>query len=305
MSTKHFIKDQDQSKEEILSVIELAKNIKQSPADYSQALAGKSVVMLFEKPSLRTHISFDIGIQKLGGHALYIGQQNGQLGQRERVKDVALNLACWSDAIVARVFEQSVLDELAQHAGIPVINALSDLYHPCQAMADYLTIAENFDDLSKVTLAYVGDGNNVAQSLLLVAAILGIEFKIVHPEGYGINGEILDLAQSIAASSGAKITITTDINALKNTDVIYTDTWISMGDDVKFDDIKSQFMSYQVNESMMKLAGAKYFMHCQPAHLGQEISESLFDSEYSLASQQAENRMWAQNAILVNLFSEK
>lgn len=300
---KHFLADHMCDQTQLLALIELAKNIKKNPEQYESALKGKSVVMLFEKPSLRTHISFDIGIQKLGGHALYIGQQNGQLGERERVQDVAKNLACWSDAIVARVFKQTVLEELSDYAGIPVINALSDLYHPCQALADYLTIAEHYDDLTKVTVAYVGDGNNVAHSLLLMAATLGINFKLVTPKGHGIVASVLDQALNIAQNSGAKIMVSDDIADLENTDVIYTDTWISMGDSTNVDTIKATFEHYQVNHAMMKLANAKHVMHCQPAHLGQEITQDLFDSELSLASQQAENRMWAQNAVLLTLLS--
>lgn len=306
MSAQHFLSDCQFDKEKILAIIALAKKIKAKPQDYSQALAGKSVVMLFEKPSLRTHISFDIGIQKLGGHAIYIGQQNGQLGARERVKDVAINLSCWSDAVVARVFKQSVLEELSENASVPVINALSDLYHPCQALADFLTIAEHYDDVTKVKLAYVGDGNNVAQSLLLLSAVLGVECTIVCPEGHQINEQVVDQAMTVAQDSGAKLTLTDKLEAITGFDVIYTDTWVSMGDETKVEEILEKFMPYQVNHDLMTTTGAKHFLHCQPAHLDQEITTALFDdNEFSLTTNQAENRMWAQNALLVTLLGEQ
>lgn len=304
MSLLHFLADDQQSQNQVNELIALAKNIKAKPEDYTQALAGKSIVMLFEKPSLRTHISFDIGIQKLGGHALYIGQQNGQLGERERVYDVAKNLACWSDAIVARVFEHQVLEELSTHSGIPVINALCNLYHPCQALADYLTVAEHFDDLSQVNFAYVGDGNNVSNSLMLTAAVLGMNFTMASPKGFSGEAQVFAKAQQIAAQTGANIKLVSDVADLGQQDVIYTDTWVSMGDDAKSAKILDKFAAFQVNHQLMKACGAQFVMHCQPAHLGQEISQELFDSDYSLADQQAENRMWAQNAVLVTLFGE-
>ena len=303
MSLKHFLADDQLDKTQLLALISLAIKIKQTPADYQNVLAGKSVVMLFEKPSLRTHISFDIGIQKLGGHALYVGQQNGQLGERERVADVAKNLACWSDAIVARVFKHQVLEELAEHAGIPVINALCDLYHPCQALADFVTLAETFEDLSQVKLAYVGDGNNVSNSLMLMAATLGVDFTLVCPQGFGPQAQMFNKAKDIAQKSASKLLLTTDINAIGPQDAIYTDTWISMGDEANVADILSAFASYQVNHQLMENAGASVVMHCQPAHLGEEITAELFDSNQSVASAQAENRMWAQNAVLTSLFS--
>jgi len=303
MSLLHFLADDQLSKTQLLALIALAKKIKNNPAEYSQALAGKSIVTIFEKPSLRTHISFDIGIEKLGGHSLYIGQQNGQLGERERVKDVAKNLACWADAIVARVFKQTVLDEMAEYAGIPVVNALSDLYHPCQALADFVTLSENFTELSQIKLAYVGDGNNVSNSLMLMSAILGMKFTLLCPQGYGPNAFIVNKAQQIAVESGAEIVLTNDVAALGEQDVIYTDTWISMGDSTNVQDILNTFMPFQVNHQMMESAGANVVMHCQPAHLEEEITTELFDSEMSVAFAQAENRMWAQNAVLVSLLN--
>lgn len=302
---KNFLADDELNKKQLLALIELAIKIKKNPADYSQALAGKSVAMIFEKPSLRTHVSFDMGINKLGGHALYLGQQNGKLGERERVSDYAKNLSCFSDVIVARVFSHDSIQGLAEHASVPVINALCDLYHPCQALADFVTLTEKFGDLSKVKLAYVGDGNNVANSLMIMAATLGVDFTLVTPTGYEAQTSIIEKAQAVAVSSGAKLNITNDINNIGRQDVIYTDTWISMGDedDSKKAEILAHFAPYQVNQKLMEHTDASVVMHCQPAHLEEEITTALFDSDMAVVFQQAENRMWAQNSVLVSLFA--
>lgn len=307
MSLQHFLADDQLSKKQILELIKLAIKIKTNPADYSQALAGKSVAMIFEKPSLRTHVSFDMGISKLGGHALYLGQQNGKLGERERISDYANNLSCYADAIVARVFSNNSIEGLAEHASVPVVNALCDVYHPCQSLADFVTLTEVFSDLSTVKLAYVGDGNNVSNSLMLMAAILGVNFTLVYPEGNGPDNDILVKAKALAEESGSKMVFTTDINAIGQQDAIYTDTWISMGNEDASEkaEILAKFSPYQVNHKLMENAGAKVVMHCQPAHLGEEITEELFDSEMSVVFQEAENRMWAQNAVLVSLLGNQ
>jgi ornithine carbamoyltransferase len=249
-----------------------------------------------------------MGINKLGGHALYLGQQNGKLGERERVSDYAKNLSCYADAIVARVFSHDSIQGLAQHGSVPVINALCDLYHPCQALADFVTITEQLPNLGKtslsgVKLAYVGDGNNVSNSLMIMAATLGVDFTLVCPQGNGANTAMLDKAQTLAAQSGANFTYTNDISVIGEQDVIYTDTWISMGDEdaSKKAEILAKFAPYQVNHALMQQANANVVMHCQPAHLEEEITTELFDSEMSVVFQQAENRMWAQNAVLVTL----
>ena len=306
----HFLADDQLTKVQLLDLIELALTIKKNPEDYSQALAGKSVAMIFEKPSLRTHVSFDMGISKLGGHALYLGQQNGKLGERERVSDYAKNLSCYADIIVARVFSHDSIQQLAKHASIPVINALCDLYHPCQALADFVTLTENLtqlgkDDLTQVKLAYVGDGNNVSNSLMLVAAILGVDFTLISPKGYEAKISMVEKAKALAAKSGAQLTFTNDIDAIALHDVIYTDTWVSMGNEdlTKKKAVLEVFASYRVNHNLMAKAGAKIVMHCQPAHLEEEITTKLFDSKMSVVFQQAENRMWAQNSVLVTLFS--
>jgi len=303
MNIEHFLADDQLTKPQILDLIALARDIKLQPERYSQALAGKSVAMIFEKPSLRTHVSFDIGINKLGGHALYLGQQNGKLGERERVSDYAKNLSCYADAIVARVFNNSSIEQLAQHGSVPVINALCDMYHPCQALADFVTLAENFPDLSTIKLAYIGDANNVSNSLMLMAAIVGVDFTLVCPEGYGPEDKMVNKALKFSEASDSKLLLTTDISALGQQDAIYTDTWISMGDNTNVADILAIFKPYQVNHQLMEKAGASIVMHCQPAHLDEEITTELFDSEMSVAFQSAENRMWAQNAVLVTLLA--
>lgn len=304
----NFLADDQLDKKQLLPLIELAIKIKAAPADYNQTLAGKSVAMIFEKPSLRTHVSFDMGINKLGGHALYLGQQNGKLGERERVSDYAKNLSCFADLIVARVFSHDSIQGLAQHASVPVVNALCDLYHPCQALADFVTLQESLaalgkSELTAIKLAYVGDGNNVSNSLMLMAAILGVDFTLVTPAGYEAQADMIEKTKQLAKESGATFTARTDIAAIGKQDVIYTDTWISMGDEDagKKAEILAHFAPYQVNHALMAAAGASVVLHCQPAHLEEEITTELFDSDYAKVFQQAENRMWAQNAVLVTL----
>lgn len=287
----------------INQLISLAKDVKQHPQNYANVLAGKSIAGLFEKPSLRTRVSFDVGINKLGGHFVYLDCQDGQLSGREALKDIGANLACWADGIVARVFKHDTLLKLAEGADVPVINALCDLYHPCQALADFVTLSEAFGRVSDLTISYIGDGNNVSNSLMLMGAILGNEVRIITPPGYGPAADMVAKAEQLAGQNGGKIVVSEDIQACFGSDVLYTDTWISMGDDTPFADIEQTFMPYQLSMSLFKQAGASYVLHCQPAHRGQEITSELMDSEYSLLLNEAENRMHAQNAILIHLFN--
>jgi ornithine carbamoyltransferase len=284
-------------------LLNLALDVKQQPAKYTQALAGKSVALIFEKPSLRTRVSFDVGIYKLGGHSVYLDQQNGAMGKRETIADFGRNLACWTDVIVARVFSQHTLAELAAVSGIPVINALSDLYHPCQALADLLALKERFDDLAKVHLAYVGDGNNVCHSLLIGAALSGMTMTVVTPKGFEPSTQVWQQAQQIADKTGAQLRLTEQLAAAKGVDAIYTDTWLSMGDKADPDVIEHTFRPYQINAQLMQQLSVRYFMHCLPAHREHEVTSEVLDSDVSLVLLQAENRMHAQNAVLISLFA--
>jgi ornithine carbamoyltransferase len=293
----------DWNKTQLEQLLTLARTIKNNPNDYRTALDGQSIVALFEKPSLRTRVSFDIGIHKLGGHLVYLDSQSNKLAGREDIKDMGANLACWANAIVARVFSHSTLEALAESAKVPVINALCDKYHPCQAVADYLTVSEYYPDLSKVKIAYIGDGNNVTHSLMLVGVALGCEVIVITPPGYEVDAEIVKLTELRAAKFGGKLTVSNDVKAAIGAQVLYTDTWISMGDNTPIEQIKEVFDPYKINEELMLLTGADYVMHCQPAHRDLEISGSLIDSEKSLLMQQAENRMHGQNAILVQLLA--
>ena len=300
---QHLLSIKDLSQQALLDLLALAQTIKANPAEYRNVLDGKSVVMLFEKPSLRTRVSFDIGINKLGGHCLYLDQQNGALGKREPVSDFAANISCWADAIVARTFLHSTIEELAEHGTVPVINALSDLYHPCQGLADFLTLTEQYGDVSKVKLAYVGDGNNVTHSLMFGAAILGAQLTVICPPGHFPDGKVVCEAQELAAQHGGKLILSSDIAAIEDHDAIYTDTWISMGDSASMEEIEAKLKPYQVNAELMQKAGAKHFMHCLPAYREVEVTAEIVDGEGSLILHQAENRMHAQNAVLVTLLS--
>ncbi len=298
---EHLLSVKDLSKEQLLELLGLAKDFKANPGKYAQALAGKSIVTIYEKESLRTRVTFDIGINKLGGHAVYLDSRNGAIGQRETVKDYAKNLSRWADGIVARVMSHKTLEGLVEHGSVPVINSLCDLYHPCQALADFLTISEYYDDLSKVKLAYVGEGNNVTHSLLLAGAILGAEITAVCPKGSSPDAQIVKEAMALAANSGGKIDVTDDLNAIVGYDIVYGDTWVSMGDNTPLEAVKEKYMPYQINKELLEKTGIKHVMHCLPAHREYEITSEVMDSEQSIVFDQAENRMHAQNAVLLTL----
>lgn len=289
------------SAKEAEALLALALDVKRHPEKYSDVLSGKSIAGLFEKPSLRTRVSFDVGINKLGGHFVYLDAQANKLAGREDAKDTAMNLACWCDAIVARVMDHQTLVEFADAVDIPVINALCDWYHPCQALADYLAMAETFEQIKGKTMCYIGDGNNVTHSLLLLGVLLGVNVTVITPKGFEADASIIKLAAEKAAATGAVVTVSNDLSAAQGADVLYADTWLSMGDDTPLAEIKTQFMPYQLNAELMQSSGAQYVMHCQPAHRDLEITGELMDSSASLLMLEAENRMHAQNAILVDL----
>ncbi len=296
-----FARDLDISTEELLALLDLAADVKRSPRDFRRALDGKSAALLFEKPSLRTRLTFELAVQQLGGNVVTV---DGPIGAREPLRDVARNLARWVDVIVARTFEQSTIDGLARWANVPVINALSDLYHPCQALADCLTIREHFRSFRHLNIAFVGDGNNVAHSLMLCAARLGMNITIATPVGYEPNPQILDDAQALAAVSGALIAVTTDpVDAVKGAHVVYTDVWASMGQENEAAERRRIFRPYQVNNELLTHADDALVMHCLPAKRGEEITDEVMESPRNIAFDQAENRLHAQKALLLMLVS--
>ncbi len=301
---KHFLTGFDWSSENMLNLLDLARDMKKEPGKYRSDLLGKSIVILFEKPSLRTRTTFDIAMSRLGGHALYLDQQNGAIGKRETVKDYARNLSRWTDGIVARVFRHDTIEELARYGTVPVVNALCDLYHPGQALADFQTVREHYDDLSKVKLAYFGDGNNVTNSLLITGAKLGATVTAVCPKGYGPDVQIYEKALEIASKTGARLAVTDDVDAVKGYDVAYTDTWVSMGDDTPLDAVRARYMKYQINRELLDRTGISWVLHCQPAHREYEITSEIMDGPMSLVYDQAENRMHVHAAILSTLLNQ-
>jgi ornithine carbamoyltransferase len=282
------------------AVLQLAGIMKSRPADFQRALAGRQMVMFFEKPSLRTRLTFEAGMMSLGGTAMFVDQTHERIDAREKLSDVAHNLERWVDLIVLRTFSQQIIEGMAQHASIPVINALSDLEHPCQALADYLTLLERFGDVKNRSLAYIGDGNNVAHSLLLTCACLGSSIRVAAPQGYAPNPQIVAAAREIAEETGAEIRLLTDPHeAVVGADAIYTDAWTSMGQEREEDERAKIFPPYQVNSELMaEAAPHAVFMHCLPAHRGLEVTDAVMDSRQSVVFEQAENRLHVQKAIL-------
>jgi len=258
------------------------------------------MVMFFEKPSLRTRLTFEAGMTSLGGTAMFVDQTASRLDARETLSDIAHNLERWVDVIVLRTFAQQTIVDMARHASVPVINALSDLEHPCQALADYFTLQEHFGDVRKIALAYVGDGNNMAHSLLLTCACLGSSIRIATPKGYEPNPQIVADAYEIAKETGAQIEFLTEPHAaVAGVEAIYTDAWASMGQEQESEQRARIFPPYQVNRDLMtEAAPHAVFMHCLPAHRGQEVTDEVMDSENSLIFEQAENRLHVQKAIL-------
>lgn len=266
-------------------------------------LAGKTLALLFEKPSLRTRISFDMAMHQLGGHAIYLSPQEVGLGQREPVSDVARVLSRYVDGICARVFSHQTLLALAESSSVPVVNALSDWEHPCQALSDLLTIYEMKGKLAGLTLAFIGDGNNVANSLLLASSLVGMDFRFASPPGYQIREAVLSQARGFAAHSGSQIQTCNEADeVVKSADVIYTDVWTSMGQEAEAEKRRLAFSGYQVDEKLLSMArGDALFMHPLPAHHGEEISEGLLDNTRSVVFDQAENRLHLQKALLAKM----
>ncbi len=273
----------------------------------SLALAGRTVALLFEKPSLRTRVTFEAGIAQLGGSAIHLAPTEVGLGRRESVADVARNLDRWVDAIVARTFEQRVVEELAAAASIPVINALTDREHPCQALADLFTLWERLGRLDGLVVAFVGDGDNVYHSLVLLGAMLGLEVRLAHPPGYAPDPAVIARAQALASSTGGRVVVGQDPRAMaRGADVVYTDVWTSMGREAEADERRRVFAPYRVDASLLEAAGpTTLVMHCLPAHRGEEITDEVLDGPCSLVLEQAENRLHVQKAFLVEAIGEE
>jgi ornithine carbamoyltransferase len=305
---KHFLSLADLSSDQLADLIDLAVKLKQEwqSGGNPPVLKGKTLGMVFTKPSLRTRVSFDMAMLHLGGHALYLSPNEISLGQRESVADVARVLSRYVDAIMARVFGHRDVLELAQYARVPVINGLSDYTHPCQGLADLLTVHEKFGTLQGVKLAYIGDGNNVANSLILGCALSGTHFSIASPAGFEISGDVVAKARPIAARTGSTLYFTHDpAEAVREADVIYTDVWTSMGQEAETQRRLEIFSpKYQINAALVAKAHRNVIvMHCLPAHRGQEITDEIADGPHSALWDQAENRMHAQKAILVDLIA--
>ncbi len=295
-----LVSTRDLGPQGVQAVLHLAELMKSRPSVFQRSLAGKQMVMFFEKPSLRTRLTFESGMTSLGGTAMFVDQSQSRLDARETLSDIAHNLERWVDVIVLRTFAQETIDGMARYASVPVINALSDLEHPCQALADYFTLQERFGDLKKISLAYVGDGNNVAHSLLLTCACLGSSIRIATPKGYSPKAQIVADARKIAKETGARIELLTDPHAaVAGVDAVYTDAWASMGQEHEAGQRAAIFPSYQVNRQLMaKAAPHAVFMHCLPAHRGEEVTDEVMDSESSVIFEQAENRLHVQKSIL-------
>lgn len=302
---KDFISIADWSSSELSKLLDLSFKMKSYPANYTRSLEGKSIAMIFEKQSLRTHVTFDIGIYQLGAHSVYLTQADINLGKRESIYDVSKNLERWTDGVVIRTFAHQNCVDMATYMKVPVINALTDMEHPCQALADFMTIRERFGDFKKRKFAFVGDGNNVCHSLMLMSAKLGMDFVAATPKGYEPDQGVISKAENAAKSSGASIEVLNDPEkAVKNADVVYTDVWTSMGQEAEREERLAAFHDFQVNTGLMKLAkSSAIFMHCLPAHRGEEVTDNVIDSGYSAVWDQSENRLHTEKAVLYTLLN--
>lgn len=300
MKGKSLLSVADLAPEDILRVINGAIEMKRQAA--TDMLSGRTLAMLFEKPSLRTRVSFDVAMHQLGGHSVYLAQNEVGLGSRESISDVARTLSRYVNVIAARTFAHSTVVSLAEHASVPVINALSDKEHPCQALADILTIYEKKDKLAGLTVAYVGDGNNVANSLLLASALAGVNFKIATPKGYEVSDEVVDIGRGLAQGGARILLVAQPQIAVEGSDVVYTDVWTSMGQETEANERRRAFAGYQVTAELMSMAAADaILMHPLPAHRDEEIAPGLIESPQSVVFDQAENRLHVQKALLAEI----
>ncbi|MDD5561870.1 MAG: ornithine carbamoyltransferase [Candidatus Omnitrophica bacterium] len=293
----------DLSLAEISSILKLTEQLKKNKNKFAKSLSGKTLALIFQKPSNRTRVSFEVGMYQLGGNSLYLSPQEINLGVRETIRDVARTISRYVDGVVLRTFEHKNCLDMAEGAAVPVINGLSDFSHPCQALADIFTIKEKLKELKKVTLAYVGDGNNVCNSLLFAASKTGMNISVATPKGYAPADKVVKQAQAFAEETGSRIKITEDpFSAVNSAQVVYTDVWASMGQEEEINKRKVIFKDFQINAKL--LAGATknvLVMHCLPAHRGEEITDEVMESRNSIVFDQAENRMHVQKAILIKL----
>ncbi len=301
---RDFLAETDFSKKEIIETFKLARKLKKKvkKGEKHHLLRGKVLGMIFQKPSNRTRVSFEVGMYQLGGHAIYLGPAEIGLGTRESVADIARVLSRFTDGIMARVFGHDLVKGLAQWASVPVINGLSDLLHPCQILGDLLTIIEHKGTWEGVRITYIGDGNNIVNSFINIAGILPLDLRVACPKGYEPNAEILAAARAKAVS---KIEVMRDpIEAVSGADVIYTDTWASMGQEAEAEARRKVFKRYQVNSKLLEHAARDYiFMHCLPAHRGEEVTDEVMDGPHSVIFDEAENRLHIQKAIMVKLMA--
>lgn len=307
LSGRDLLELDDYTSEEIRYLLDLAIDIKakQKAGEVYQPLKGKTIGLIFEKSSTRTRVSFEVGMFQLGGHALFLSKNDIQLGRGETIADTAGVMSRYLDGIMIRTFGHDKVVDLARYASIPVINGLSDLAHPCQVLADYQTLLEHKGKLAGLKLAYVGDGNNMAHSLMIGGAKLGVHVSIASPEGYEPDAQVVAAAQAIAKETGAVIEVVCDPKAaVQHADAIYSDVWASMGFEEEQKARELAFASYQVDEELASHAKPDYvFMHCLPAHRGEEVSEGVIDGPHSIIFDQAENRLHAQKALMVALMS--
>jgi ornithine carbamoyltransferase len=303
MGRHNFLSIKDFSPEEIHYLLDLASEMKAHPSAHTGALKGKTLAMIFEKPSLRTRVSFDVGIQQLGGFSLYLSNAEINLGKRESIADVAKNLERMVQAIMIRTYAHDTVERMAEYANIPIINGLTDYSHPCQAMADYLTMLELKGDVAGLKVAFIGDGNNAYHSLMFAGAQLGAHVWVATPAGYEPKPEAVEWALQRGTQTGGACTLTHDpVEAATDADVIYTDVWASMGQESEAEARRRVFLPYQVNSELFRRAKFDaLFMHCLPAHRGDEVTDEVIDSPHSVVYQEAENRLHTQKAILLEL----
>ncbi len=301
-----FLSIKDLDVNQIKKIMEFSSKIKENPDIFFDKLSKKNFVLIFQKPSNRTRVSFEVGINQMGGNVIHLGSTDIGFGEREPIKDIARVLSRYVDCIIARTYSHDDLILLKEFSSIPVINALSDLEHPCQALADIFTLQEKKLNLSSLKLAYLGDGNNVLNSLLFLCSKLGVSINMAIPEEYFPKKEVLSAANNFASESGSEIKLLSDPeSAVKDADVLYTDVWISMGQEKEVDKRQNDFKNYQLNNKLVSLAKDNcLIMHCLPAHRGQEITDSVVESKNSIVFDQAENRLHVQKAILLWVLGE-